>query len=233
MLAIRDEDPSRPWDEPGEWWRDRPGVVGVRDRRAGGAWLAASAESARLAVLVNRADNLSHGLPAASGLRSRGSLALDAVGGVLPVSSPRTAGFNLVSVAGSSVSVTSWDGERLGQEDLAPGIHMIAHHGVDDPRSARIETWLDNFRALEGAGDDWRDHWISLLAHTAELPTDDDRAIIRDNRTHGYNTLSLLACIAEVRGGTVGSGASETRLYLESATLATPAVWGSPVFRSV
>ncbi|NLE97708.1 MAG: hypothetical protein GX596_06935, partial [Propionibacterium sp.] len=50
LLAVRDEDPGRPWRTLGQWWT--PGVVGVLDELAGGAWLAADDES--LAVLVNR-----------------------------------------------------------------------------------------------------------------------------------------------------------------------------------
>src|SRR4051812_21659446 len=55
MLAIRDEDPGRPWNPLGPWWPDtHEGVVGVRDVRAGGAWLAADPSARRLAVLLNR-----------------------------------------------------------------------------------------------------------------------------------------------------------------------------------
>ena len=54
LLAVRDEDPGRGWDPLGAWWPDHPGVVGVRDRRAGGAWLAAEPASGRLAVVLNR-----------------------------------------------------------------------------------------------------------------------------------------------------------------------------------
>ena len=37
VLAVRDEDPARAWDPLGAWWPELPGVVGVRDTRAGGA----------------------------------------------------------------------------------------------------------------------------------------------------------------------------------------------------
>src|SRR5690606_4917677 len=57
LLAIRDEDPERPWQPLGASWPEtHPGVVGVRDVRAGGAWLAADPARRRLAVLLNRAD---------------------------------------------------------------------------------------------------------------------------------------------------------------------------------
>lgn len=221
VLAVRDEDPARPWDAPGEWWPELPGVVGVRDRRAGGAWLAVSPVVGRLSVLLNRVDHFSEGLPASSNeLRSRGTLVLDSIEGRLPGDAPGTAGFNLVTVEGSRAAVTSWDGERLVREQLEPGVHMIAHHDVDDSRSTRIAQWLPEFRQLSGLGDEWRSQWVSLLDRTTALPVDDDRAIIRDNRSHGYPTLSLLVCTASV---------SAESVELESATLSEPAVWqGAP-----
>lgn len=231
VLAVRDEDPARAWDPPGEWWSDRPGVLGVRDRRAGGAWLAVAPQKGRLSVVLNRADVYSAGLPAgANGLASRGALVLDAVEAIALPEPPQTAGFNLVTIAGGAAFVTSWDGKLLDRAELRPGVHMIAHHDVDDIRSARIARWLPEFKKLAGLGQDWRERWIDLLAQTAQLPAGDDRAIIRDNRGHGYQTLSLLVCTAEVRSadGAEGLGGS---VSLESATLAEPAVWDSPEFR--
>ncbi len=232
LLAVRDEDPARPWDPPGAWWPERPGVLGVRDRRAGGAWLAAAPDEGRLSVILNRADVFSYGLPAGpNGLASRGSLVLDAVVGRSLPDPPRTAGFNLVTVAGGSATVTSWDGESLVHRTLAPGVHMIAHHDVDDLRSARIDAWLPAFRELAGLDTGWRERWIALLERSTGLPAGDDRAIIRDNRGHGYETLSLLVCTAEVQGGTPSERAPGS-VRLESAAFAEPAVWGAPVFRS-
>ena len=45
---------------------------------------------------------------------------------------------------------------------------------------------------------DWSGAWTSLLASSARLDPEDDRAIIRDNRPHGYPTQSLLYCTASV-----------------------------------
>ncbi|MFC5337575.1 NRDE family protein [Leucobacter denitrificans] len=224
MLAVRDEDRNRPWDPPGQWWPELPGVIGVRDRLANGAWLAASPGRGTLAVLLNRApggpthgagthaDELtlrfSHATPATSGLRSRGSIVLAAAQG-LPVSDhPGTGAFNLVEVSGSTARVTTWDGARVTRTDLEPGVHMIAHHEVNDPTTARIARWLPEFRALEGLADEsWRAKWIALLDRTTDLHPDDDRAIVRDNTVHGYPTQSLLMCTAEVRRGSGVSGA--------------------------
>ncbi|MGJ6979247.1 NRDE family protein [Aestuariimicrobium soli] len=234
LLAVRDEDPSRLWDPPGYWWPELPGVVGVRDRLAGGAWLAANPGEGRLAVVLNRADVFSGGLPAGpNGLASRGSLVLEAAVGSAVPEVPRTAGFNLVEVAGGVATVTSWDGATLTRTVLAPGVHMVAHDDVDDPRTARIEAWLPAFRAAAEAGGssevDWRRRWLDVLEGTAALPVDDDRAIIRDNRSDGYPTLSLLVCLAEIRPGIAGG---DERVRLSSATLDEPAVWEHPDFQT-
>lgn len=197
ILAIRDEDPSRPWNPLGRWWPEsHDGVLGVRDVRAGGAWLAADPEQRRLAVLLNRADVSTR---PESEMTSRGSLVLDSVAGRAIDDTPTTHGFNLVEVDASSARVVAWDGDTVRVEELAPGTHMIAHDEVDDASTPRIARWLEDFRSAPlGTGDDWWRPWLDLLERTAELDSTDDAAIIRDNRPYGYPTLSLLACVASV-----------------------------------
>ena len=104
LLAVRDEDPDRPWDDLGAWWPDTyPGVIGIRDRRAGGAWLAADQRSGRLAVLLNRADV--RALPADQAL-SRGALALESVAGRSPRHGPLPMhGFNLLEAGADGARV--------------------------------------------------------------------------------------------------------------------------------
>ncbi|TDN92093.1 NRDE family protein [Microbacterium sp. BK668] len=216
LLAVRDEDPARPWDAIGPWWPETyPGVVGVRDVRAGGAWLAADPDEGRLAVLLNRADVET--IPD-DAVRSRGGLVLESVAGRSPGEHPPTHGFNLVEVAGTRVSVTTWDGTDRRAVQLGPGTHMIAHDDVDDAATPRIARWLAPFTEAhtapatdasapavadldEPAGTppgDWFAPWLALLEASADLPPTDDEAIIRDNRPHGYPTLSLLVCTATI-----------------------------------
>lgn len=226
LLAVRDEDPGRAWDAPGHWWEDLPEVIGVRDRLAGGAWLAAVAERRRLAMILNRAGAAPDGRPGGpKALGSRGRIVLEDVAGRPIPDPPGTANFNLVSVEGARATVTSWDGSSLRRAALSPGVHMIAHHGVDDAaRTARIAHWLPAFRSLAGLPDEaWRERWVSLLDESAALAPDDDRAIIRDNRGHGYPTLSLLVVLAELPPGRDGSGA----LRLDAAVLDEPARWSA------
>jgi hypothetical protein len=216
LLAVRDEDPLRDWDSLGPWWPEsHRGVIGIRDRRAGGAWLAANPAEGRLAVLLNRADVLD--LPEAQAV-SRGTLALESVVGRSPEAPLPMHGFNLLEVGRDGARVLSWDGAELRETPVATGTHMIAHDDLDDAETPRIAAWLPEFRALGPAADsaDWAADWVALLAASARLSPEDDRAIIRDNRPHGYPTQSLLYAVA-----TVDHNGVEVR----DVTLPSPAHW--------
>lgn len=224
LLAVRDENPEREWDPLGAWWPERyPGVVGIRDRRAGGAWMAGDAATGRFAVLLNRADTLD--LPEDQVL-SRGALVLESVAGRSPQGPQRVHGFNLLEVSPAGARVISWDGESLRETPVGVGTHMIAHDDLDDPRTPRIVQWLPRFRAMAAADEErapdaspqpWWTPWVDLLGETTALSIDDDRAIIRDNRTLGYATVSLLYAVAEV---------SAAGVTMHDHVLPAPARWG-------
>ncbi|MDA8439939.1 MAG: NRDE family protein [Propionibacterium sp.] len=223
MLAVRDEDPSRPWQPLGPWWPDEhPGVVGVRDVRAGGAWLAASER--RLAVLVNRA---SPPVPDHLAPVSRGLIVLDAASGRPPRPTPAVPGFNLVDITADGVLLISWDGKLERRVGVPPGTHMIAHDDLDDARTPRIGAWLDDFAVAStkevGTASEpaWADEWLGIIARSALLGPVDERAIIRDNRPLGYPTRSLLLCAASV-----GPRGVDVRY----AQLERPGRWNAPVF---
>lgn len=82
LAANRDEDPGRPTDAPGVL-NDSPRLVGGRDRRAGGTWLALREDRAVVAIL-NRRDHSGETAPPAPGRRSRGALVLDVAAAVEP-----------------------------------------------------------------------------------------------------------------------------------------------------
>jgi len=197
VLAIRDEDPTRSWDPVGAWWPDtHPGVLGVRDARAGGAWLAADVAGGKLAVILNRAE-ITGVDPAEIG--SRGHIVLDALAGHGMDAAPRVHGFNLVEVTADAATVTMWDGESIRRVPLGPGVHMIAHDDVDDAGTARIAHWHGAFATPPAEAERWWMPWLDTLDLSAtQLAPTDDRAIIRDNRPFGYPTLSLLVCAASV-----------------------------------
>lgn len=214
LLAVRDEDPQRAWDSLGEWWPEQyPGVIGIRDRRAGGAWLAVDPTARRLAVLLNRADVLD--LPADQAL-SRGSLALESVAGRSPEAPLRMHGFNLVEIGPDAARVLTWDGEALRETPIPAGIHMIAHDDLDDQQTPRIARWLPEFRDRPARTDDWQRDWVELLAASTALDPTDDSAIIRDNRPHGYPTQSLLYCLAAI---------DHASAAVHQTTLPSPAHW--------
>jgi hypothetical protein len=215
LLTVRDEDPERAWDSLGPWWPEQyPGVIGIRDRRAGGAWLAVDRAAHRLAVLLNRADVLD--LPE-DRVRSRGSLALESVAGRSPEGPLPMHGFNLLEVGPDAARVLSWDGKTLTETPVPQGVHMLAHDGLDDPATARIARWLPAFRERPARDDNWEQSWIDLLAASAELDPTDDTAIIRDNRPHGYPTQSLLYCVADV---------AHHGVEITESNFAAPGHWG-------
>ncbi|SFR92910.1 Transport and Golgi organisation 2 [Microbacterium sp. cf046] len=217
LLAVRDEDPGRAWNRLGAWWPDEyPGVVGIRDARAGGAWLAAAPGERRLAVLLNRhdlSDRPDHAV------QTRGSVALESVAGRSPGAQPPTRGFNLVEVTAHTARVVSWNGVESWTVELSPGTHMIAHDDVDDPATARITTWLPEFRAAASRLPDdaaWWNAWLPVIERSADLPGDDPAAIIRRQSFEGIPSYSLLMCVA-----TVG----EDGLEVLDAPFTTPGEW--------
>ena len=89
LAANRDEDPGRPADPPGVL-SESPRLVGGRDRRAGGTWLAVR-ERRAVVALLNRRDRSGEPAPPTPGRRSRGALVLD-VASAAEEEPPRPAG---------------------------------------------------------------------------------------------------------------------------------------------
>lgn len=210
LLAVRDEDRDRPWRGLGPWWPERGGILGVRDDRAGGAWLAVDPGASRLAVLLNREDLSGRG---DDEVVSRGAIPLDAVGAGIP-NRPATRGFNLVEVDATGAHLVEWDGLETRRTRLAPGTHMVAHHAVDDPGTPRIARWLEGFRrAGVAAGQEW---WMPWLGVVEEATADPSASVLRRDEHDGHVLESLLVCAASV--GPAG-------VEVHEATLADPGRW--------
>jgi Transport and Golgi organisation 2 len=173
LAAIRDEFADRPWDPPAEHWPSAPGLVGGRDRVAGGTWLAVSPATLSVAAVLNGAPLP----PPGPGLRrSRGWLALSAlVGGFGESTVEPYDRFHLVVGRPDAVTVWSWDGTATRREDLAPGDHILVNQGVD----AVDDPVVAHFAPLLAATPTDAEHWRHLLAGDGLAPDDERSVLVR------------------------------------------------------
>lgn len=173
ILALRDELTTRAFDDPGEWWPDFPGVVGGRDRVAGGTWCATRVPTGATALVVNRPQKQ----VADAGAPSRGVLPLLAVrhgrdwAGAVELGG--MASFALMLVTPDRVSTWDFDGEHLVATEQPEGTHMLTSGG---PENRKADSHLQRF-AESGYPDDWREL-------VAERPPSDDPAalVVRHER---------------------------------------------------
>lgn len=197
MAANRDERLDRAWDPPGAWWPDRPGVVGGRDRTAGGTWMAFGA-SGVVAAALNRPGSLGP----ASGKRSRGELPLLAATAAsaaaaaariaaLPAGEWRP--FNLVIA--DSAGAFFLRGLGTGQADvveLPEGVSMVTAHDPNDLNSPRTRRHLPRFRAApppEPGLDDWSG-WATLLSDDGQDPETGLASTLNVPPVGGFGTVS-------------------------------------------
>ena len=175
ILALRDELTTRHFDDPGPWWPEHPGVVGGRDRAAGGTWCATSVETGTTALVLNRPEKR-QGDP---GSASRGVLPLLGVtlGGDWPSALPLDgmASFTLVLVTEQQLTTWLFDGERLTSADHPHGTHVVTSGGPEDRKADR---WLARFAAT-----DFPDGWRALVE--AAPPADDPAALVVRHEEEG------------------------------------------------
>ena len=169
FAANRDEMADRPWDPPAEWWPDLPGVVGGRDRLAGGTWLAINRHGV-VAGVLNRTGSLGP----EPGKRSRGELPLllldhetaaEAAEAATRLDAGQWRSFNLVLADRTG----AWFVRGLGQAKpeawpLAEGVHMVTARDPDEYESTRIARHLPRFRAAKAPNpEDWT-AWRAILS---------------------------------------------------------------------
>ncbi|MGW5418129.1 NRDE family protein [Actinomadura geliboluensis] len=217
VVGVRDEFVAREWTGPGRHWPDRPRLVGGRDLRAGGTWLAVDPEAPRVAVVLNGRGRMA---PEAA-RSSRGGLPLRvAADGKL--GDPGLAAydpFHLVGAEPDRVRLWSWDGEALAERGLGPGLHMIVNSGLEgegqlegETEDAYMAARLAHFRPRLAAaprpepGPDepveraWG-AWLPLLNGDG-LPRADHRALLPlldlgEGRVWGTTSVSLTALRAD------------------------------------
>lgn len=171
LAANRDERLDRSWDPPGAWWADRPGIVGGRDRTAGGTWMALGA-SGVVAAALNRPGSLGP----AEGKRSRGELPLlaaaqcsaaEAAARIAALPAGEWRPFNLVIADSSRAFFLRGLGSGQAEVvDLPEGVSMVTAHDPNDLSSPRTRRHLPRFRAAappEPGRDEWS-AWARLLA---------------------------------------------------------------------
>jgi hypothetical protein len=212
LLGFRDELTDRPWQLPARHWSGSP-LVGGRDERAGGTWLAVHPGVPRVACILN-----ARGEPAVPDVRrSRGELPLRAAAdgpqalkqlpedlGILARYDP----FFLICADLSAALMLSWDGRRAALEDLEPATHVITNAGRTYPPGsqdpdAKAEHFGARFAAhrpgADPAGaikDAWGD-WLTLAGGDGLSGTDPAAIVVRhelpDGRVYGTTSVSLVA----------------------------------------
>ncbi|CAH0167717.1 NRDE family protein [Roseomonas sp. CECT 9278] len=207
LAANRDERLDRAWDPPREWWADRPGVVGGRDRSAGGTWMALGPRGVVAAVL-NRPGSLGP----APGKRSRGDLPLVAAAQADAAAAARRIAalpgqdwrpFNMV-VADSrhAYFLRGLGAGAVEVEQLPEGVAMVTAHEPNDQHSPRIRRHLPAFRSAappDPALDDWG-AWERLLSDDTPDPVDGAAAMLNIAPTAGFGTVCSSLVAIDDRG---------------------------------
>jgi hypothetical protein len=194
IAANRDERLDRPWDAPGQHWPERPGIVGGRDRLAGGTWMAMA--GGMVAAVLNRPGTLG---PAA-GARSRGELPLAALGhrgaeaAAMSLAREDRRGFrpfNLVvaDAASAWLLVSQGDG-AITATTLPEGVTMITAIGRDEGESPRARLHLPRFRATPHPQPGQEDAWAGLLASAEHAPEAGPHGALAIPPTAGYGTVA-------------------------------------------
>jgi uncharacterized protein with NRDE domain len=152
LAGNRDEFHDRP-AAPADWWNDA--IVGGKDLRAGGTWMAAHRDG-RFAVVTNYREPLEEG----RGPRSRGELVTSYLeSDATPESHARAiaahgreyAGYNLL--LGSPDMLIYLSNRGRGPEALEPGIYGLSNHLLDTPWP-KLQRTRARFETLLSAGAD-------------------------------------------------------------------------------
>jgi uncharacterized protein with NRDE domain len=195
LAANRDERIDRPWDPPAEYW---PGILGGRDRTAGGTWMALN-KAGVVATVLNRPGELG---PAA-GKRSRGELPLlalahDTAGAaaeaIAALDSGEWRGFNVVIADASGGFFLRGVGQGHPQlERLPNGVSMVTAYDPNDLDSPRTARHLPRFLAVDPDPADWSP-WLAILADRSGTPAQQINVVPRG----GFGTVcsSLLSLTA-------------------------------------
>jgi hypothetical protein len=220
LAGVRDEFLDRAWQPPARHWPGRPGLIGGRDAQAGGTWLAVEPGAPRAATVLNGRGTMAP----ERNRTSRGELPLraaagwDGAGGLAARDLTTFDPFHLVGAEPDAVWLWSWDGDKLTEQSLGRGLHLIVNSGLEgsDPddggpgieeMSARVAHFRRRFSAVarpEPRPEPWPGppaaawgEWLRL-ADGDGLDRADPRALIvrrdfGDGRIWGTTSVSLVA----------------------------------------
>lgn len=211
ILAVRDEVTSREFDAPGRWWPGSPGIVGGRDRLAGGTRCATDVGTAVTCLVVNR----HHERPAAPGAPSRGVLpllgAVHGAGWDSRVRLDGMAGFLLVLAAPDGLTTWEFDGERLTGTGHPQGTHVLTSGGPED---RKVDRWHGAFEQAF-----FPDGWRALVQFGP--PADDPSALVVRHERDGQVYGTVFAETIDARPG---------RLHLSHSRTPWTGAWDTAVF---
>lgn len=229
IAANRDERLDRPWDGPGAHWPAHPGIVGGRDRHAGGTWMAV--RGGTVAAVLNRPGSLGP----AEGFRSRGGLPLAALGhGSAEAAAAALARedgrlfrpFNLlIADAASAWLLTSRGEGAIAALPLPLGVSMITAIGLDDGETPRARLHLPRFRAEPHPTPERHAAWARLLASAESEPGAGHHGALTIPPTAGYGTVAAsLVFLARGKARWLfAAGGSGESPFLEVLLAAAPA----------
>jgi uncharacterized protein with NRDE domain len=203
VAANRDEFYDRP-TAPADFWADHPRILGGRDLRAGGTWLAID-RAGRFAAVTNYRQ----GEREAAAPRSRGHLVSDYLssemdGGKHVARVEREAdrynGFNLI--AGDTREL-HWFSNREGRpRRLGPGIYGLSNHLLDTPWPKVTAGKSALSAVLGGGGADLVSGLFALLADRTQVRDD---SLPRTGIGLAWERLLSSAFIASAEYGTRSS----------------------------
>ncbi len=156
LAGNRDEFRARP-TAPLDRWRNRPDVVGGRDLKSGGSWLAARGDG-RFAAVTNFRE-----VPPSTGPRSRGELVQEFVCGAQAPSSfiqqldPVAGDFGGTNLfAGDADSLWHWSNRGQVARLMAPGLYGLSNGMLADdwPKMRRGREALTTLVARDDLDED-------------------------------------------------------------------------------
>jgi len=134
VAANRDEWRDRP-AQPAHWWEDHPQILAGRDLQAGGTWMGVTRDG-RFAAVTNFRDPSDR----RSTARSRGELVTQyLLSGAAPADflaevasrAREYNGFNLI--VGDAASLWYFGSREASARAIAPGVHGLSNHVLDEP----------------------------------------------------------------------------------------------------